>query len=135
MLVTSTTGPLIEDLVVQESNGVDSNMADICLAITVAATPLTGAATPLARVQYNLLLCNWVFRTHPVLLGRLVCPLRCRLLAYRQWHPLLRSSLHPLLRLSCLLCQVRPNQMGYLTGAPSGFYSQSTRFPYMSNSS
>ena len=46
-LVTSMTGPLIEDLVVQESNGVNSNMADIVLPITVAATPLTGAATPL----------------------------------------------------------------------------------------
>ena len=46
-LVTSTTGPLIEDLMVQESNGVNYSMADIVLPITVAATPSTGAATPL----------------------------------------------------------------------------------------
>ena len=43
-LVISTTGPLV-----QGSNGVNSNMADSVLQITVAATPLTGAATPLAR--------------------------------------------------------------------------------------
>ena len=43
------TGTLIEDLVVQESNGVNSNMADIVLPIMVAATPLMGAATPLTQ--------------------------------------------------------------------------------------
>ena len=46
-LVISTTGPLAEGLVVQESNGVNSNMADNVLPITVTATLLTGAATPL----------------------------------------------------------------------------------------
>ena len=40
-LVISTTDPLVEDLVVQESNGVNSNMGDNVLPITVAATPLT----------------------------------------------------------------------------------------------
>ena len=40
-LVISTTDPLVEDLVVQESNGVSSNMGDNVLPITVAATPLT----------------------------------------------------------------------------------------------
>ena len=46
-LVISMTGSLVEDLVVQESNGVNSNMADNVLPITVAPTLLTGDATPL----------------------------------------------------------------------------------------
>ena len=46
-LVISMTGSLVEDLVVQESNVVNSNMADNVLPITVAPTLLTGAATPL----------------------------------------------------------------------------------------
>ena len=48
-LVISTTGPLAEDLVVQGNNGVSSNMADAheSLPNTVAATPLSGAATQL----------------------------------------------------------------------------------------
>ena len=33
------------------------------------------------------------------------------------------------------IMSVRPNQMGYLTGAPSTFNAQGTRFPYMSNPS
>ena len=46
-LVISTTGPLAEDLVVQEPNGASSNMADNVLPNTVAAAPLSEAATPL----------------------------------------------------------------------------------------
>ena len=45
----SSTGPLAEDLVVQDTNGVSSNMADALgsLPNTEAATPLSGAATQL----------------------------------------------------------------------------------------
>ena len=57
-LVISTTGPLAEDLVVKESNRVNSNMTDNVLPITVAATLLTGAATPLTPSTIQLLLCN-----------------------------------------------------------------------------
>ena len=46
-LVISMTGPLAEDFVVQETNGVSSNMADNVLPNTVAATLLSGAATQL----------------------------------------------------------------------------------------
>ena len=48
-LAICTTGPLAEDFVVQGNNEVSSNMADAheSLASTVAATPLSGAATPL----------------------------------------------------------------------------------------
>ena len=48
-LVICTTGPLAEDLVVQGTNGVGSNMADALgsLPNTVAATPLSGAAKQL----------------------------------------------------------------------------------------
>ena len=41
------TGPLIEDLVVQNSIGVITNMAGTALPSTVVALPLSGAAKPL----------------------------------------------------------------------------------------
>ena len=46
-LVISMTGPLAEESVVQETNGVSSHMGDNVLPNTVAPTPLSGAPTPL----------------------------------------------------------------------------------------
>ena len=46
-LVASKTGPLIEGLVVQNSNEVNTNMAGTALPSTVTALPLSGAALPL----------------------------------------------------------------------------------------
>ena len=46
-LVASTTGPLIEGLVVQNSNGVNTNMVGTALPSTLTALPLSGAALPL----------------------------------------------------------------------------------------
>ena len=40
-LVISTAGPLVEDLVVQKSNGVNTNMAGTALPSAVAALPLS----------------------------------------------------------------------------------------------
>ena len=48
-LVTSTSGPLIEDIVVQNSIGVTTNMADTVLPSTLTALPLSGAALPLTQ--------------------------------------------------------------------------------------
>ena len=48
-LVTSTSGPLIEDIVVQNSIGVTTNIADTVLPSTLTALPLSGAALPLTQ--------------------------------------------------------------------------------------
>ena len=54
--IISTTGPLADDLVVQGNNGVSSNMADAheSLPNSVAATPLSGAATQPILVQLSI---------------------------------------------------------------------------------
>ena len=44
----SMTSPLIEGLVVQDSNGVNTNMVGTALPSTVTALPLSGAALPKA---------------------------------------------------------------------------------------
>ena len=115
---------------VQESNGVSSNMADIVLPISVVATPLTRAATPLTLSTIQPIVVQLSVQDTPSASGSscrsLACrqlhpwhPMQCRSLVYCQRNPLLHSSLHPLLRrlrqrsslhpllhLSCLLCQL-----------------------------
>ena len=73
----STTGPLAEDLVVQGNNGVSSKMAEAheSLPSTVAATPLSGAATQptpstIQPIVVQLSIPLAAFRTRPVSLGR-----------------------------------------------------------------
>ena len=45
--VASTTGPLVGDLVVQSSNGVNANMAGTALPATVTALSVSNMALPL----------------------------------------------------------------------------------------
>ena len=86
-----------------------------------------------------------------MLLGRLVCrSLACHRSLKRQGRSLacrsaamqpdsmqpaaVQPTSMPVLATPSIML-VRPNQMGYLTGAPSAFSTQGTQFPCMSNPS
>ena len=140
------TGPLIEDLVVQESNGVNSNMADNVLPITVAATPLTGAATPLTPRTIQPIVVQLIVQDTPSASGSSCMPL----ISMAPAAPMAPTAV-PLISISPAaptatqlaaptatqlaatqlaapaattllpIMSVRPNQMGYFTGAHSKF--------------
>ena len=118
--IFSTTGPLAEDLVVQGNNGVSYNMADAheSLPNTVAATPLSGAATQLTKSTIQPIVVQLSIQDTPSVSGP---PLISIPSAAPTAGPLIRMSLvapaatqlaaptaTPLLP----IMSVRPNQMG-----------------------
>ena len=155
-LVISTTGPLV-----QGSNGVNSNMADNVLQITVAATPLTGAATPLTPSKIQPIVVQLSVQdtpsasgsscmplismppVHPPLISMpLAAPTATQLAAPTATQPAAPSGTQlaatqlaaPTAMHLLPIMSVRPNQIGF-AGASSNFYSQSNQFPYMANPS
>ena len=152
-LVISMTGPLAEDLVVQETNGVSSNMADNVLLNTVAATPLSGAATQLTPSTIQPIVVQLSVQDMPIASGSSCMPLMSILSAAPTAVPLISMPLvAPTAKQSTAptatqlvatqlaapaatpllpIMSVRPNQMGYFAGAPSNFYPHSNQFPYM----
>ena len=144
--VISTTGPLVEDFMVQEPKGVSFNMADNVLPNTVAANQLSGAATPhnttyccaIEHSGHAQCLCMPLISmpsaapTAPTV-GLLISMSLAAPTAMQLAAPtaVQRAALPPLLP----IMSVRPNHMGYFAGAPSNFYPQSKQFPYMANPS
>ena len=76
-LVVTTTGPLVEDLVVQNSNGVNTNMAGTALPSTVAALPLSGAALPLTPSTIQSIVVPLSVQDTPSVAGSSCMPLIC----------------------------------------------------------
>ena len=74
-LVTSTSGPLIEDLVVQNSIGVNTNMAGTALPSTVTALPLSGAALPLTQGTIQSIVVPLSVQDTPCVAGSSAMPL------------------------------------------------------------
>ena len=99
-LVTSTTGPLIEDLVVQNSNGVTTNMAGTALpsTVTVTALPLSGAALPLTPSTIQSIVVPLSIQDTPSVAGPLIS----------MPHAAMQPTAMPL-----LATPSRPNQMSY----------------------
>ena len=151
MLVTCTTGPLIEDLVVQYSNWVTTNMAGTALPSTVTALPLSGAALPLTpstiqsivvplSVQDTPSIC-WVvfYAAHLHAAGHSSGPAAGSLISmpHAPMQPVtmqptaMQPTAMPLLATPSIMSvkTIYGNQMGYLTGAFSTFNTQGTQFP------
>ena len=137
-------------------------MADNVLPITVAATPLRGAATPTQStiqpiiVQFSvqdtpsvsgpscmpLISMPSAASTAPTAVTLpsmlLAVPTAMQLAALTAMQPAASTATqlaaHAAMPLLPII-SVRPNQMGYFAGAPSKFYSQSNQFTYMANPS
>ena len=157
--VISTTGPLAEDLVVQGTNGVNSNMADALgsLPNTVASTQLWGAGTQLTPSTVQSIVVQLSVQDTPSAAGPPPISIPSAAPMVPTAVPLISMSLAaptatqpaaptatqlaatqlaaptatPLLP----IMSVRPNQMGYFAGAPSNFYPQGNQVPYMANPS
>ena len=150
-LVTSTTGPLVEDLVVQNSNGVNTSMAGTALPSTITALPLSGAALPMTASTVQSIVVPLSVQDMPIVVGSSYMPLISMTQITQAAGPLINMShaamqpaamqptamqptAMPLLGTPSIM-SVRPNQIYYLTGALSTFNAQGTQFPYMPNPS
>ena len=152
-LVVGTTGPWTADLVVHDSIGVTTNMAGTALPSTATALLLIGAALPLTpstiqsivvplRVQdtpsvdgssgTSMPLISMPPVTHAA--GPLINMPQAAMQPATMQPEAMQLAAMPLSATPSIML-VRPNQMGYLTGASSAFNIQSTQFPYMSNPS
>ena len=76
-LVVSMTDPLVEDLVVQNTYGVNTNMAGTALPSTVAALPLSGAALPLTKSTIQSIVVPLSVQDTPSIAGSSCMPLIC----------------------------------------------------------
>ena len=154
--VASTTGPLVGDLVVQSSNGVNANMAGTALPSTVTALLVLGTALPVTPTTTQSIVVPFSVQDTPSITGSSCIPLICMLQVTQPATPLINMpyTAGPFINMPLTAIQstamqptampplgtqsimsVRPNQMGYLIGAPSNFNAQGTQLPYMPNPS
>ena len=114
-------------------------MAGTALLSTVTALPLTGAALPLTPSTIQSIVVPLSVQTIPSVAGSSGMPLISMPPVTQAAEPLINmphAAMQPAampLSATPSIMSTRPNQMGYFTGAPSAFNTQSTQFPYMSN--
>ena len=119
-------------VLVHDSIGVTTNMVGTALPSTVMALPLSPSTIQSIVVPLSV-------QATPSVAGSSGMP------SVTQSSELLINMPHAAMQLAVMqpaamplsathsIMSVRPNQMGYFTGAPSAFNTQSTQFPNMSN--